>query len=220
MQSNQEFSKLEKADILELVVRQLKSPMPVQTTPPPNHPPAAIFTFESGVQLCADETISYLQQFTNADTDNGSPHAFSQQRALVERVHSLKQSIKYEPSDTVLLPSSNNCPIAAAPSISPDAGVLLDLSCNSRRNQLYSTVRTASAPINTNHFNNSRPPMDWSASVAPPPSPTDTQHKGAKREVLWKIRRKILAKRQAQQCRGQMGRNHLGVDDGFMWRPW
>lgn len=228
MQSNQEFSKLEKADILELVVRQLKSPSAIQSTPPQNHPTTSdqstvVFYFQSGVKLCADETINYLQQYSPASLDDCLTSFNYDQSTLVERIHCLKDSLLSQ--ETSILATADTTaidhpkPASESPLIANnDAGVLLDLSCNNRSNQIHPSTRTlTSVNLATNNV------TQCYANRSEPPINTNSIHTGAKREVLWKIRRKILEKRLAQQCRGQIRQTTDGrqnVDDGFMWRPW
>lgn len=84
---------------------------------------------------------------------------------------------------------------------SPTEGVLLDLRCNNRRNQVASKS-------NYPHSSAAQHDMIWTTTGSP------NQSQQPKREVLLKIRQKILEKRNAQHYR------RLADDDGFMWRPW
>lgn len=192
---------MEKADVLELVVKYLKSQLTESnssessTTANQTH---AIFRY--GMSLCASETMSFLQNFNDMQTFR-----------LVSEVQKrlLNASLVIEGSHWPLQGLAPNKTLSSEEDVT---GTLLDLSqktSNAVRSQIESNpIRSYIVPKN----------VASPAAIQAKPPENVTKH-----EILQKIRSNIFEKRRLRRRMNILRR--MPDPDGeqdhdFMWRPW
>lgn len=234
-QNDQQYAKLENADILELVLHQLKTANGCSTTDrtvattvttATAEPPAfghhdglhVTKQFQSGINLCAAETLQFLRQF-------GSP-AETASDALAVVKHSAALSHAQVPK----MLEKRTIPIETISEElnTVDNGVL-DLRVNFSAVKTDGSPTLDSNPVAEQHIRIEKQPLQQQQH--------EQHHSPARRDVLDKIRRKIFERRavlRANVVRNHRHRRPLAEqavaehrDDGYdsdeamcMWRPW
>ena len=192
-QTNQEFLKYGKADILELVIQHLKPQMGIFCD---------VSNYQNGINLCANETIKFLETFPLTNCSSNSSTDDTNMRQLVEKVkQSLIEMCQQNTNNIIEMITSadeNQCSNNKEDANDED-GVLLDLSKHS--------TQTGDSNIHGRmwcELQESKEPEIRSSAVV------------AKREILEKIRQKIFEKRRLKN----ISRRCPDIGDSFMWRPW
>lgn len=222
-QNDKQYAKLENADILELVLHQLKIANGCST---PNGMPATetaaspVFSprdghlhdspqFQSGIDLCATETIKFLRHF-------GPP---AKTASVAAATQNLPIILKQQP-----IPTQTISPINT---VDDD---VLDLRVNcSVKPESFGCIQMNSDTEGAKHVHTEK-------QMQPQQHPLQLHYSPARRDVLDKIRRKIFEKKAVLEANG--GQNQLPhrpaagqaveqLDDGYdsdeaicMWRPW
>lgn len=194
---------MEKADVLELVVKYLKSqltePNSSESSTTANQTHAI---FRDGMSLCASETMSFLQNFNDMQTFR-----------LVSEVQKrlLNASPVIEGSHWPLQGIAPNKTLSSEEDVT---GILLDLS------QKTSNAVDVRSQIESNLIRSYIVPKNVASPAA---IQAKLPENVTKHEILQKIRSNIFEKRRLRRRMNILRRmpNPDGEQDhDFMWRPW
>lgn len=187
---------MEKADILDIAIKELKLSS-TNTTIENNQQFNELENFQNGVNLCVKETKYFLQKFNCLKSEHLIRKI--EQQLLENNVVTVEanQIIKiknYKNNNNNSTTNKNN------------HGVLLDLSQKSR-NRKKCSDKMNKKNDSINHRKNSMGKIIT-----------------AKKEILEKIRMKILEKQRLRELFNNHQHDIVDVDyeveEGFMWRPW